>query len=153
MKGQMGRDARLEVRTLDKRRHRTQGEAVPEKLGEPQVPGERRTWSTVTGCAWTSNAAQQEQIQRKKELVMGLGTYLHLVHFYSEVDVNLGWLLSAAVPFGSGSAPGVHRVAFSLFWKEPGLCTVGLLQADESALTRVVGRFAAKALSLSGLKY
>lgn len=43
MKGQMGRDARLEVRTLDKRRHRTQGEAVPEKLGEPQVPGERRT--------------------------------------------------------------------------------------------------------------
>lgn len=42
VKGQTSRDDRLEVRTLDSRRHKTQGEAVPEKLGEHEVPGERR---------------------------------------------------------------------------------------------------------------
>lgn len=42
VKGQTSRDDRLEVRTLDNRRHKTQGEAVPSKLGKHQVPGERR---------------------------------------------------------------------------------------------------------------
>ena len=34
---QTDRDDRLEVRTLDNRRHKTQEEAKPEKLSEPQV--------------------------------------------------------------------------------------------------------------------
>lgn len=42
IKSQMSRDDRLEVRSLNNRKHKTQGEAVPEKLGEPGVPGERR---------------------------------------------------------------------------------------------------------------
>lgn len=42
IKGQRSRDDRLEARSLDNRRHKTQGEAVPERLGEPGVPGERR---------------------------------------------------------------------------------------------------------------
>lgn len=35
MKGKTSRDDRLQVRTLGNRRHKTQGEAVSEKLGEP----------------------------------------------------------------------------------------------------------------------
>lgn len=34
---QIGRDDRLQVRTLDNRRHKTQEEAKPEKLSKPQV--------------------------------------------------------------------------------------------------------------------
>lgn len=150
----MGRDARLEVRTLDKRRHKTQGEAVPEKLGDlgSQVKGEPEAqWLGVPEQVMQPSKSRFRE--RKNWWWDSIPVYTWCICTVKWMLIWTGFHLLLC-PFGTGSAPGVHRVAFSLIWKEqPGLCTVGLLQADESALTRVVGRFAAKALSLSGLKY
>lgn len=106
-----------------------------------------RGWTCLT-----NDVVLWEQIQRLQYLVMRTWYLPALTAFASEV--GLVWFLSASVPHYSSGRALEYISWFSFIWKKPDLCTPGLLHsANKSALARVIGRFVARVLSLSELKY
>lgn len=140
-----------EVKAKKKQRLRAQLTSAVVKV---HAVCERRPWGTRAGPVWASDVVQWEQIQRLKYLVIRTWHLPALTAFASEVSVILVWFPSACVPhYSSGRAPE-YISWFTFIWKKADLCTRGLFHsANKSALARVMGRFVAKVLCLSELKY